>query len=74
MPDAPERSAEWIVVVNHEEQYSVWQLAQPIPAGWQGLDFRGTRDECLDHVAEIWTDMRPLSVRRALGEVTESTS
>ena len=52
------------VVVNDEEQYSVWDADRPPPAGWRATGFTGTRQECLDHIDEIWTDMRPLSVRR----------
>lgn len=51
------------VVVNHEEQYSVWPVDKPVPAGWRAAGFTGTRDECLAHVDEVWTDMRPLSLR-----------
>lgn len=51
------------VVVNDEEQYSIWWSGREIPAGWTPTGFSGTRRECLDHIAEIWTDMRPRSVR-----------
>ena len=54
---------EFTVVVNHEEQYSVWPVDRPVPAGWREAGFTGTRDECLAHVDEVWTDMRPLSLR-----------
>lgn len=57
------------VVVNHEEQYSIWLADRPIPDGWRAEGTEGSRDECLDHIERVWTDMRPLSVRRALGEV-----
>lgn len=50
------------VVVNHEQQYSIWASAEP-PAGWQVVGQPGTRDECLDRIATLWTDMRPLSLR-----------
>jgi MbtH protein len=51
------------VVVIHEEQYSVWPVDRPVPAGWREAGFTGTREECLAHVDEVWTDMRPLSLR-----------
>ncbi|MER7402189.1 MbtH family NRPS accessory protein [Streptomyces sp. NPDC000070] len=51
------------VVVNAEEQYSVWFLERPIPAGWTDTGTTGTRDECLAHIAEVWTDLTPRSVR-----------
>jgi MbtH protein len=52
------------VVVNHEEQYSVWRADRELPLGWRAEGFSGSREECLAHIAEVWTDMRPLSVRR----------
>ncbi|MFI6046935.1 MbtH family protein [Nocardia sp. NPDC051321] len=56
----------YLVVVNHEEQYSIWETTRPIPAGWRAIGFAGTEDECLDHIDSIWTDMRPLSVRERM--------
>jgi MbtH protein len=54
------------VVVNSEEQYSVWPADATPPPGWRGIGYQATRAECLNHVREIWTDMRPLSLRRAM--------
>ncbi|MEA1671911.1 MbtH family protein [Nitrospirillum sp. BR 11163] len=54
------------VVINGEEQYSIWPDHKPLPAGWQAVGVSGTRDECLAHIETVWTDMRPLSLRRAL--------
>ena len=51
------------VVVNHEDQYSLWPRDQQPPAGWRPEGFTGSRQECLDHIDEVWTDMRPRSVR-----------
>jgi MbtH protein len=56
----------YLVVVNHEEQYSVWLDGRDIPAGWRAEGTSGTRDECLDHIEQIWTDMRPLSLRQRM--------
>ena len=53
----------WRVVLNHEEQYSIWPVDRELPEGWRDEGKQGTRQECLDHVDEVWTDMRPLSVR-----------
>lgn len=54
----------YVVVVNAEEQYSIWRDDDPPPDGWQTVGVRGTRDECLDHIEKVWTDIRPLSMRR----------
>jgi MbtH protein len=53
------------VVVNHEEQYSLWPSGRELPLGWTAAGFDGTRAECLEHIARIWTDMRPASLREA---------
>jgi len=52
------------VVVNDEEQYSIWPADREIPAGWRADGTAGGKDECLAHIDEVWTDMRPLSLRR----------
>ncbi|MER5300780.1 MbtH family protein [Streptomyces lasiicapitis] len=54
------------VVVNHEEQYSLWPVDLEVPLGWTETGFTGSRDECLAHIGEVWTDITPLSVRQAL--------
>lgn len=56
-------SRRYRVVVNDEEQYSVWFAGRELPAGWHAVGVEGTKDECLRHIAEVWTDMRPRSVR-----------
>ena len=58
-------SQRYHVVVNDEEQHSVWAAGQEPPAGWRQTGFVGTKDECLAHIDEVWTDMRPLSLRQA---------
>lgn len=55
------------VVVNHEEQYSIWPADREIPAGWRAAGKQGTKAECLAHINEVWTDMRPLSLRQKMG-------
>ncbi|MFI1400456.1 MbtH family protein [Streptomyces sp. NPDC020681] len=52
------------VVVNGEEQYSIWAADRALPAGWNLGGLTGTREACLEHIEQVWTDMRPLSVRR----------
>ena len=54
------------VVVNAEEQYSIWLANRALPAGWTAEGAEGTREECLAHIGEIWTDMRPLSLRQRM--------
>jgi MbtH protein len=54
----------YIVVVNHEEQYSLWLADKTIPLGWAQVGKSGTKAECLAFVEEVWTDMRPLSLRK----------
>jgi MbtH protein len=54
------------VVVNHEEQYSIWPAGREVPAGWRLAGKSGKRAECLQHIEEVWTDMRPLSLRKQM--------
>ena len=56
------------VVVNHEEQYSIWPLERENPPGWRDAGKTGTRPECLAYIQEVWTDMRPLSLRKKMAE------
>jgi MbtH protein len=51
------------VVVNHEEQYSIWPVGRDLPAGWRDEGTVGPEQTCLAHIDEVWTDMRPLSLR-----------
>jgi MbtH protein len=51
------------VVLNDEEQYSIWWADREPPAGWRADGTEGTKDQCLAHIGEVWTDMRPLSLR-----------
>ncbi len=64
--DEHEDTRTYLVVLNDEEQYSIWCDERELPPGWKLEGFAGPRDECLAHISEIWTDMRPASVRRAL--------
>ena len=58
----------YTVVVNHEEQYSIWPADRPIPLGWTSIGKSGRKDECLATIESVWTDMRPLSLRRRAKE------
>jgi MbtH protein len=53
----------YAVVVNDEDQYSIWEVGRTIPAGWHETGFSGTKEGCLAHVDTVWTDMRPRSLR-----------
>ncbi len=53
-------------VVNHEEQYSIWPADREIPRGWRAVGVRGPKAACLAYIEEVWTDMRPLSLRRKM--------
>ncbi|NUP63137.1 MAG: MbtH family NRPS accessory protein [Nonomuraea sp.] len=57
-------SETFTVVVNHEEQYSIWPASRPCPEGWTEVGVVGEKQSCLDHIERVWTDMRPLSLRR----------
>ncbi|HEX5115463.1 MAG TPA: MbtH family protein [Pseudonocardiaceae bacterium] len=51
------------VVVNDEEQYSIWLADRDLPAGWHDEGTEGTEDECVAHIDQVWVDMRPRSLR-----------
>jgi MbtH protein len=61
-------AATYRVVVNHEEQYSIWSADRELPAGWSDAGISGSRETCLAHIEEVWTDMRPLSLRKHMAE------
>ena len=62
------------VVVNHEEQYSIWPTFKDIPSGWNAVGVTGSKKECLDHIERVWTDMRPLSLRKFMQESPDRKS
>jgi MbtH protein len=64
--DEREDTTTYKVVVNHEEQYSIWPADRPSPLGWNDVGKSGQKDECLSHIKEVWTDMRPLSLRKKM--------
>lgn len=57
------------VVVNHEEQYSIWPVDRENALGWNDAGKSGTKPECLAYIKEVWTDMRPLSLRKKMAEM-----
>lgn len=72
---SPGDEGDYKVVLNHEEQYSVWPRDRENPPGWRDEGFSGSKDDCLSHIGETWTDMRPLSVREAMvGTSREDTA
>ena len=64
--DANEDSTTYKVVVNHEEQYSIWPADRALPAGWREAGKKGLKAECLEYIKTVWTDMRPLSLRKKM--------
>ncbi|MEU4445604.1 MbtH family protein [Actinosynnema sp. NPDC050801] len=58
----------YFVVVNDEEQHSIWPAVKQVPAGWIPSGFEGSRVECLAHIERVWTDIRPRSLRLRLAE------
>ena len=64
-----EDTRQYTVVMNHEEQYSIWLADRELPLGWTAVGKTGTKQECLDYIEEVWTDMRPLSLRQKMAAV-----
>ena len=67
-----EENTEYKVVINHEEQYSIWPIGRALPLGWKSAGKEGSKQECLDYIEEVWTDMRPLSLRKKMGEMAKN--
>jgi MbtH protein len=66
--DEPDGEVAYRVVVNQEEQYSIWPAGRENPPGWRDEGTVGSRAACLERINEVWTDMRPLSLRRRMEE------
>jgi MbtH protein len=64
--DEKEDTTIYKVVVNHEEQYSIWPADRENALGWNDAGKSGTKVECLAYIKEVWTDMRPLSLRKKM--------
>lgn len=68
MPEETEDKAIYKVVVNHEEQYSIWPAYKENPLGWKDAGKSGPKADCLAYIKEVWIDMRPLSLRTRMQE------
>jgi MbtH protein len=66
--DEQEDTTTYKVVMNHEEQYSIWPADRENPLGWSDAGKSGPKAECLVYIKEVWTDMRPLSLRKKMAE------
>lgn len=66
MSEVDDDNRTYSVVVNEEEQYSIWLANRPLPPGWREVGRTGSRGECLDYIGQTWTDMRPKSLRQAM--------
>jgi MbtH protein len=64
--DQDDVGIDYRVVHNDEQQYSIWPLDREMPPGWSDAGFSGSKADCLARIAEMWTDMRPLSLRRRM--------
>ena len=60
------------VVVNHEEQYSIWPADRENPLGWKDAGKAGPKQQCLAYIKEVWTDMRPLSLRKHMKRIADN--
>ena len=58
----------YAVVINHEEQYSIWPIDKADPLGWKREGKVGSKGECLDYIEKVWVDMRPLSLRQHMSQ------
>ena len=72
--DSNEDETIYKIVMNHEEQYSIWPAYRENALGWNDEGTQGTKEECLAHIKEIWTDMRPLSLRKQMEEEARRNS
>jgi len=59
----------YLVLINHEEQHSLWPSYKPIPDGWKQVFGEDIKEKCLEYVEENWTDMRPLSLRNQIAQL-----
>jgi MbtH protein len=66
LPAIEDDAIPYYVVMNHEEQYSLWPASRPIPAGWSAIGESGPRAQCLEYIERHWTDMRPRSLREQM--------
>ena len=69
--DDAEDTTIYKVVINHEEQYSIWPADREPPLGWQEVGQQGLKAECLAYIKDVWTDMRPLSLRQKMAPASD---
>lgn len=74
MFDESDEQTIYKVVVNHEEQYSIWPSERDNAPGWRDAGKIGTRQQCLDHINSVWTDMRPLSLRKLMAAAEQNNA
>ena len=74
MSESDQDQTTYKVVLNHEEQYSIWPAERKCPLGWREAGKSGPKDVCLAYIKEVWTDMRPLSVRKQMEAARTSNS
>ena len=72
--DEQEDKTTYKVVVNHEEQYSIWPAERENALGWRDEGKSGLKTECLEHIKVVWTDMRPLSLRKKMEELEHKSN
>ena len=72
--DNHEDTQQYKVVFNHEEQYSIWPADRENPLGWRDVGIVGTKVKCLAYIEEVWTDMRPLSLRQQMDSTNQAES
>jgi MbtH protein len=72
--DDKEDTTTYKVVVNHEEQYSLWLADRKNPLGWMDTGFIGPKTECLAYIKKVWTDIRPLSLRKEIEKLARQTT
>lgn len=65
-PDTPSEPVFYKVVINSEEQYSIWPAERDKAPGWKDAGYQGSKAECLNYIQSVWTDLRPLSLRQQM--------
>ena len=58
----------YVILLNGEEQYSIWPSFKDVPSGWKKVGKEGSKSECIAYIDEVWTDMRPLSLRMTMSQ------
>ncbi|MFD7713363.1 MbtH family protein [Streptomyces sp. NPDC059785] len=70
MADEQTDDRTYLVVLNDEEQYSIWAADRELPAGWRAEGTEASRQDCLKRIEEVWTDLRPASLRRRMEQAS----